>query len=322
MKENNRSIISDEEMILMDNGILSQFRKSDFTIVVPVLNEEESIGLVIKNILDEGYENILIVDGYSSDGTVHVASKHGVKVIYQQGKGKTGAIKTAIDHIDTPYLIIIDGDCTYDPSEIKNFYPHIRFNDEVIGIRKNGRTNIPFLNRFGNWVINFTFNLLFSSGIKDVCSGLYALKTRFAKTLELKTQGFDVEVEIAAQTITNGSLTQIPINYHSRVGQQKLQPFRDGTQIFRSVWTLARIYNPVFLYSMLATLSIIPSLIILSWVSYEMYNGIWHPSMALFGSTILILSFMSFILCILSTLLKRQERRILKRIKEFLISTS
>jgi len=222
---------------------ISIINKDNFTIVIPVLNEEKGIGKVIQDVKKEGYHNILVVDGYSTDKTVSIASKNGVKVIFQKGVGKTGAIKTAIQHVKTPYFIIMDGDCTYNSKDIIKFLPHIQKYDEVIGARTIGRKNIPILNRFGNWIINQTFNLLFGTNLIDVCSGMYALKTNFAKKMTFKTKGFDVEVEIAAQTAINGRITHVPIKYFKRVGKQKLRPLQDGIHILRTILKLAIFYN-------------------------------------------------------------------------------
>ena len=212
--------------------------KNDFTIVIPVLNEEEAIGQVLSDIKNEGYKDILVVDGRSTDQTYDIVCKNGVDIVLQNGVGKTGAIETAINHINTPFFIVMDGDCTYHPKDIKNFVPKILFNDQVIGTRNSGRDNIPMLNRFGNLWLNLMFNLFFRTKILDVCSGMYALRTKFAKTLYFKTTGFDVEVEIAAQAAKNGRIGEVPINYYPRVGQQKLRPIKDGLQIFLSILAL------------------------------------------------------------------------------------
>jgi glycosyltransferase involved in cell wall biosynthesis len=209
------------------------------TVVLPVLNEEMGVGFVLDELKREGYENILVVDGYSTDGTADVASLKGVKVIHQEGRGKTGAIRTAIENVDTPYILIMDGDCTYRPRDIKNFFPHIYDNNEVIGVRFQGRNNIPVLNRFGNFLINYTFNALFGTRLSDVCSGMYALKTDFAENIGFKTYGFDVEVEIAAHAVRKGTIAEVPIGYSSRIGQQKLSPLRDGLKIYTTIWKLA-----------------------------------------------------------------------------------
>ncbi|MEM0496456.1 MAG: glycosyltransferase, partial [Candidatus Nitrosocaldus sp.] len=66
------------------------------TVVIPTLNEEQGIAKVIEELHSLGITNILVVDGYSSDRTVDVARSLGARVIYQHGKGKTGALKAAV----------------------------------------------------------------------------------------------------------------------------------------------------------------------------------------------------------------------------------
>ena len=103
---------------------------------------------------------------YSANGfklfrTVVPQFGQAVGVLGQNGIGKTGAIETAINYIHTPFLIVMDGDCTYHPKDIQKFYPKILVYDQVIGLRMSGRENIPTLNRFGNRIINAIFNLAY-----------------------------------------------------------------------------------------------------------------------------------------------------------------
>ena len=282
--------------------------KDDITIVIPVLNEQEAIGQVIQQLKNEGYYRILVIDGYSTDDTVSIASKNGVRIFYQHGVGKTGAIKTAIEHVETPYLLVMDGDYTYDPKDIKNFIPHLKENYEVIGMRIFGRENIPILNRFGNWVINRTFNFLFGAKLLDVCSGMYALQTDFARTLSLETGGFDVEVEIAAQAAREGDITQVPINYRERLGTQKLRPFRHGLQIQLSMMKLVMKHNPIFVFSLFASLCLFPAMFILPWVIFDIMRGNWRPEWALLGSILLIIGLFALTVSAFSMLIKRTEQ--------------
>ena len=182
-------------------------------------------------------------------------------------------------------------------------------------MRAFGRENIPFLNRFGNWVINSTFNLLFGTSLFDVCSGMYALRSDFAKQLRLETSGFDVEVEVAAQAASEGRITQVPISYNTRVGRQKLRPWRDGLKILSTVWKLAKSYNPIFLFSALAASIMIPALIILFWVAVEWLQGVWHNGLALFGVMLILIALLALTVSTISTLLKRMEQRIMRKLK-------
>jgi len=290
--------------------------KDDVTVVLPTLNEEEAIGKVIEELKQVGYHNILVVDGYSTDRTVKIAGANGCCVVLQHSSGKCGAVETAIENVKTPYMLVMDGDCTYDPKDIENFLTHCEKYDQIIGVRAIGRTNIPRLNRFGNWFITKTFNMLMGTKLSDVCSGMYLLRTELARQFELNTRSFDVEVEIAAQTATKGKITEIPIAYRKRVGCQKLSSLKNGFGIIRSLFGLARSHNPVLLFSAVSTASIIPASIMLAWVSYEvLIHNIWHSGVALVGIMLLLFASQAFAVATISILLKRMEKRISDQIR-------
>ncbi|MEM2046206.1 MAG: glycosyltransferase family 2 protein [Candidatus Bathyarchaeia archaeon] len=285
----------------------------DVTVVIPTLNEAEAIGLLIDELRREGYSNILVVDGYSRDGTDEIARSKGVLVVYQHGLGKTGALKTAIEHVATPYILVMDGDYTYDPRDIGRLLSHGRFYSLVIGARD--RRNISRLHRFGNWVITQTFNMLFGTGLSDVCSGMYLLKTDFARRIDLVSRGFSTEVEIAAQAAVEHSITEVPISYRPRMGRRKLSTWRHGFTILSSVIGLARRHNPILLLSAIAASTIIPAIIILAWVVYRLvFLGIWHSGWALLGTMLLLFASQSIALGAIAYLLKRLERKIAEKL--------
>lgn len=236
--------------------------KDDVTIVIPTLNEEEAIPHVLTDVQKQGYNHVLIVDGHSSDNTIEIVKKQGIKHVNQMGKGKTGAVKTALEHINTPYFVLMDGDCTYSVKDIELLFPLMANNDQVIGARKGGRENISQINRFGNWSINKIFNFFFDTNLTDVCSGLYMLETKFAKEIPFTTEGFDVEVEISANTAIRGIISETNIQYYPRLGQQKLNPLRDGAKIILTIVRLAVKYHSVKLLSISAALLIFFTLLL------------------------------------------------------------
>jgi glycosyltransferase involved in cell wall biosynthesis len=241
---NQSTIVEDQ----FESDDINYLGKEDVTIVVPTLNEEKAIEPVLKSLLREGFSNILVVDGNSKDQTVTIVKKHDVAIITQEGKGKTGAIKTAINHIKTPYFVVIDGDCTYDSKDIDILLDKATSYKQVIGARQD-KGNIKKINRFGNNIINIIFNLMLNADLTDVCSGLYIMKTDFAKTMILNTKGFDVEVEIAAHSAQANSVKEVPISYGKRVGFQKLNSLRDGYKIVLTILNLGKKYNPLVFYS-------------------------------------------------------------------------
>lgn len=292
-----------------EKAIFITITKNDVTIVLPVLNEEQALSPVIDELMQNGYRNILVIDGYSTDSTVQVAREKGATVIEQHGRGKTGAIQTAIENVRTPYMVVMDGDFTYDTASIPRLLAHVNSYDEIVGGRSHD--NITLIHRFGNHLISSLFNALFGTHISDVCSGMYMLNSKSARNLEFRTNGFSVEVEILAQMALRGKVTEVPIHYRKRIGKPKLSTLVHGFDILKSILGLARRYNPVFIFSILAGSAAIPGAAIVAWVLWQWAaHGIMHSGWALAGSMLLLFSTQAFIVGTVALLLKRTEIRI------------
>ena len=133
----------------------------------------------------------------------------------------------------------MDGDFTYDPSCIPRFLEHIQSYDQIIGVRNlHGKKNTSVLHKLGNKIITKTFNALMGTSLSDLCCGMYTLRTESAKYMDLSSTGFDVEAEIAAQIASYGRITEVPINYRQRIGQQKLSTWKHGFKILNTILKL------------------------------------------------------------------------------------
>lgn len=286
------------------------------TVVVPTLNEEEGIARVIQELNSFGLKKVMVVDGYSRDKTAEIAEKSGATVFLQQGRGKTGALKTAFDQVDTPFMLIIDGDFTYDASSIGRLIQHMDHYDEVIGARiPSDPKSMSGLHKFGNRLITRLFNLMMNTSLSDVCSGLYLLRTDKTRELDLSTSGFDVEVEIAAQIATSGRITEVPCNYRPRLGRQKLSTWKSGFRIIKSIFGLARSYNPGVFYSMIGSLLLIPAGILLAisflqWLASDTMSTSWF----FVGLSMLLVAIQSMSVGVVSLIMRRAELRINRRL--------
>ena len=289
--------------------------KDEVTVVIPTFNEEQAIGMVLDEVSAAGYENVLVVDGYSVDGTVKLAESRGIPVVQQNGPDKTGAIRTAVDLVKTPYMLVMDGDYTYCAKDIERFLNHGGRYAQIVGVRNRACMN--WVHRAGNWMITHTFNLLLGAGLSDVCSGMYLLRTDVARELELQSKGFRTEVEVVAQTVLEGSVTEVPVGYRPRVGKRKLSTWRSGFEIIAAILGLARRYNPVLLFSAIAALSIIPASFVLGWVGLKLLLfGVFHNWWAMLGLFLLLLAFQALAVSTVSILLKRSERRIMQALRK------
>jgi len=304
----------DASLRIHPSEVITSFIKDKVTVVVPVLNEAEGICKIINEIEAEGYENVLVVDGYSTDKTPRLAYANGAKVVYQHGSGKAGAVKTAIERVQTPYMLFMDGDCTYDPKDIWRLLNHNEHYAHVIGVRD--RQHVQRIHRFGNWVISQVFSALFNVRATDVCSGMYLLETEEARKYTIQEGGFTVEIELAAQSASKESLTEVPINYRPRIGSRKLNTWRHGLAILSAAFRLARRYNPILLYSSVAGLAIVPAVLVLAWVIFEqLTKRMFHSGWALAGIVLLLVAAQAFTLASISVLTKHTERRLIQEMK-------
>jgi len=301
--------------------IIAAMAKDQVTIVLPTLNESSGISQVIQEIKEEGYYNIIVVDGYSTDMTDRIAFGNGVKLAYQHGIGKAGAVKTALEHEEKPYVLFMDGDGTYDPKDIWRLLNHADRYSHVIGARD--KKHIGRVHRFGNSMISRVFSLLFGVNITDVCSGMYLLETTEAKNYNLEEPGFVAEIELAAQSAASQRLVEVPINYRPRIGKGKLSTWRDGRAILFAAFKLAWKYNPILVYGALSTFLMIPAASILIWVISEyLMKSTWHLGWALLSAFMLVMAAQALILSGVSVLTRQMEMRLVREMRNLKVTES
>ena len=117
---------------------------SETILLIPTLNEEEAIEALVVEARDCGFTRILVVDGFSSDGTREVAMKGGASVVEQEfGRGKGCGVRTGMKRFleeKADSLCIIDGDGTNIPSHLRDMVSMIQAGeaDVVLGSRTRG----------------------------------------------------------------------------------------------------------------------------------------------------------------------------------------
>ncbi|KUK17273.1 S-layer glycoprotein N-glycosyltransferase AglJ [Thermococcus sibiricus] len=272
---------------------------SDVTILIPTKNEEDGIGWVIDEFKKLGYHNILVIDGHSTDRTREIAEAKGAKVVLQSGKGKGQAVAEAFKMIDTPVVVMIDGDGTYDPKDIEKMLQPIErgIAEHVIGNRLENFEKGAFtrLNLIGNKIFNWLFRFLYGVEVYDMLSGYRAFTRELYKSVELEKHGFEVETELTVETVAKGfRIAEVPINYYKRKGKANLHPIKDGWRIGKTIIELLVRYNPAKYLYFVGALFLILGLISGLYVVYEWFNKIPHDLLAIV-TAILILGGIQFI---------------------------
>ncbi|MDW7990393.1 MAG: S-layer glycoprotein N-glycosyltransferase AglJ [Archaeoglobaceae archaeon] len=223
------------------------------TVVVPTLNEEEGIGVVVESFKKLGFE-VLVIDGGSRDKTREIALEKGAKVILQTGKGKGNAISEAFRIVESDVIVLVDGDGSYLAEEVGVLLEPIEKGvaDHTVGNRFAYYESGAFtrLNLIGNKLLNLFFRFAYGVNLTDILSGYRALRKEVYKSIEIRKSGFEVEAEITVETLSKGfKILEVPISYRRREGKTKLRPLRDGIRIGKTIYELIGRYSPArYLY--------------------------------------------------------------------------
>ena len=227
----------------------------DVSVVLPTMNEEEAIKVVlprIKEVLDEtGLDYEIIVVDKSTDRTAEMARELGAIVVRQRGKGYGDAYLEGFRRAGGRYILMMDPDGSYDPEDIPAILePLLKGEaDFVMGSRLKGKIDpgaMPWLHRrIGNPFLTWVLNLFFKAGISDAHCGMRAIKREALEKLPLKCRGMEFASEMVIEAAKHGlRIKEIPIRYHRRIGKSKLSSFKDGWRHLR----LMLLYSPTHLF--------------------------------------------------------------------------
>ena len=173
---------------------------SDVWVVIAAFNEEKNIGGVIDK-TKEFCKNIVVVDDGSRDDTFEIAKSKGVFVLrHVVNLGKGAAVKTGCDFAvsrGAGILVLIDGDGQHDPSDIPRFLDALNGKDVIFGFRKLSGS-MPFVFRFGNWVINLFTRFLYGVCLRDTQCGFRVLTADAYKKVRWRACDYFMESEMIA----------------------------------------------------------------------------------------------------------------------------
>lgn len=295
-------------------------------ILLPALNEEATIGQVIRDFRLEGFDNVLVIDGNSKDRTREIAEAEGARVVVQTGKGKGQAIKQAFDLIEDDYIVMADGDGTNLAKDVHAVLGPVLEGraDHVMGNRLVDYEKGAFtrLNLIGNKLINKMFGFAYGVWLDDILTGYRAFNKKAIKSFELRKLGFEVESEITIESVKKDLIIlEVPTTYlarHSK-GVTKLNPLKDGLRIGSTIYKMARLHNPMFYFGIIGGAFIISGLIVGAYVVTQWFQGITRIPMTILTTLLIIAGFQMFVFGMLSDLmvsLHRENMRLLRKIHD------
>jgi len=295
----------------------------DVCVLLPTMNEAETIGDVVDGFRGEGFDNVLVMDGDSTDGTREIADEHGARVVVQSGEGKGQAIREAMDYVDAPYVLMADGDGTYRPEDaermlepLEDGYEHV-IGDRFGDMRSGAMTG---LNQFGNRMVNRAFGTIHGENLRDILSGYRAFTRESFEQLTLTSDGFGIETEMAVECVKRGVPTKVvPITYLPRPSgsNTNLRPFRDGGIIFLELYRRAKTNNPLFYFGSVGIVSVLVGVVLGGYVGVEwVTQRVSHEVIAVVAALGIIFGVQLLMFGVLSDLILTLHREQVKRIEE------
>ena len=209
----------------------------NYSVIVPFFNEEKTLQTAVLNLLKEDFasEIILVNDG-SNDSSKEIALRliekyKNIKLVDSKtNKGKGHALKIGINKSKTKYIGILDADLEYSPNDLKRLFLDIELNDGDVacGSRFIGnfeRKNLYFRTYLANKILSNFFSFIHRKKVTDIATCLKVFKKEIFEFIELKENGFSIEVELLAKTLAKSKkYSEIPISYSAR-------SYEDGKKI-------------------------------------------------------------------------------------------
>lgn len=208
----------------------------DLTILLPAHNEADVIGRLLDEIKQEVATPhvVLVCDNLSTDTTARVAAEGGATVVHGPLIGKGNAVRSALPHITTPYVVMMNADYTYSATYVDLIYELLRgSNDVVVGYRSLVESgSMTHTNSIGNWLLSMIASMLYRKRIYDLCSGMWGFRKEALDKFTLTSSGFSLEADLFTNLVKNGcKLEQIPISYRRRMGGAPKLHVLDGLKI-------------------------------------------------------------------------------------------
>jgi dolichol-phosphate hexosyltransferase len=211
------------------------YKGQSITVIIPCLNEEQGIEKVLRAMPDFVDETI-VVDNASTDSTSAVAVRLGAKVIREDVRGYGRSYKRGFSFATGDLIITLDGDHSYPVDALSYLIEaFLHLNVDFLNASRfpaRDRNAMSFKNKLGNLVLSLAMSVLFFHWVRDSQSGMWVLRRSIVPYMKLESDGmaFSEEIKIEALREPRIRFGEISILYSSRLGETKLNLWRDGFQ--------------------------------------------------------------------------------------------
>lgn len=227
----------------------------EVSVVLPCLNEEETVAAVVDEALTGLRKSgltgeVIVVDNGSVDRSAEVARARGARVISEPRRGYGSAYLAGLAEARGEFIVLADADGTYPLDDLDRLLRPLRAgNDLVLGSRLNPSMQagaMRWSHRWiGNPILTGMLNLLFRAGVSDAHCGLRAIRRSALPPLDLQTTGMEFASEMVVKAAKRRlAIAEVPISYRVRGGVSKLAPYHDAWRHVRFLL----VHSPTFLF--------------------------------------------------------------------------
>lgn len=290
------------------------------SVLLPCHNEEASIAQVISDFKAALPEAVIYVfDNNSTDRTAIFAAKAGARVRKEPWQGKGNVVRRMFSDVESDVYVMADGDTTYDAGAAPEMIDLLlrEHLDMVSGARvSDERAAYRAGHRFGNVLLTSIVRFLFGNKFRDMLTGYRIFSRRFVKSFPALSRGFEIETELTVHALElRMPVAEIDTKYGGRPDNSasKLNTWRDGFRILRTIGKLLRAERPLLFYASIALLLAVAA-VVLAWpvfVTFAQTGQVPRFPTAILATGLMILASLS-LACglVLETVTRgRQEMR-------------
>jgi glycosyltransferase involved in cell wall biosynthesis len=271
-------------------------------VLIPCYNEASTVGQVVA-----GFHAALpgaviyVYDNNSSDRTAEIAHTAGAVVRRERLQGKGNVVRRMFGDIDADVYLLVDGDATYDAATAPAMVELLLANHldlvnacRITAIKRAYRSG----HRLGNALLTWLVGAIFGRGLTDMLSGYKVFSRRFVKSIPLLSTGFEIETELAVHALAlRMPIAELQTAYKDRPqgSDSKLNTYRDGLRILRTIFLLIKEERPLSFFGFLSLLLAAISLALATPVIITFTETGLVPRLptALLATGIMLLAFLS-----------------------------
>ena len=211
------------------------------SLIILTLNEIDGLKTMMPRIKKEWVDEIVVVDGRSTDGTIEEAKKQGYKVVVQEITGRGEGFRTGLNNSNGNIIIYFSPDGNEIPEDIPNLLKKQKEGyDQVIASRfsiDSVSHDATFIRRLGNNMFTWIINKIFGSNVDDAVNGYRLITRECMEDLATRAKNFEIEIEMTIRATKKGyKIAEIPTVEPKRTsGTAKLNTVIDGLKYVKLI---------------------------------------------------------------------------------------